>query len=188
MVPPARNVECKARDADPAATLARALELQPTDHGELTQRDTYFAVDSGRLKLREEAGPTGTCAQLMAYLREDDPEPRVSDYRIAPVSDPARLREALGATLGVRAVVSKRRRLLVCDGVRIHLDDVAGQGRFIELEAVAAPDSDLSDEATKVARLRRALAIADEDLLAGSYVDGAEEDPALADVAFLPAA
>lgn len=173
MVPPARNLELKARDVDPAATLARALQLQPTDHGELTQRDTYFDVESGRLKLREEAGPTGAWAQLMAYEREDEPAARVSDYRISPVADPARLREVLSASLGVRAVVSKRRRLLVVDGVRIHLDDVQDQGRFVELEAVAEPGSSLEDEARRLNRLRERLGIADAALLGRSYVDGA---------------
>ena len=43
MTPPRRNVELKARDTDPAATLERALALGATDEGVLTQRDTYVA-------------------------------------------------------------------------------------------------------------------------------------------------
>ena len=37
-----RNVELKARDPDPARTLALALEVGAEDLGEITQRDTYF--------------------------------------------------------------------------------------------------------------------------------------------------
>ena len=45
---PRRNVELKVRDADPAATLARALALPGVrDEGEIRQRDTYFAATSG---------------------------------------------------------------------------------------------------------------------------------------------
>ena len=35
MTPPRRNVEIKARDADPAATLERALALGASDEGVL---------------------------------------------------------------------------------------------------------------------------------------------------------
>jgi adenylate cyclase class IV len=54
---PRRNLELKASDPDPAATLAAALALGATDQGTLHQRDTYFHVRPGpahpRLKLRE---------------------------------------------------------------------------------------------------------------------------------------
>jgi len=46
---PRRNVELKARDADPEATLRRALELGASDEGVLRQRDTYFGRARGRL-------------------------------------------------------------------------------------------------------------------------------------------
>src|SRR5919204_295296 len=92
--PPRRNVEIKARDADPTATLERALALGASDEGVLTQRDTYFGGVRGRLKLREEAGPPAR-AQLIAYTRPDGDQARTSAYRIAEVADPAGLREAL---------------------------------------------------------------------------------------------
>ena len=63
------------------------------------------------------------------------------------------------------------RRLLIWEGVRIHLDQVDGLGRFIELEAVAPPQSDLNDEQAKVARLRSALAISDDRLVALGYAE-----------------
>src|SRR5215213_1650988 len=155
---PSRNVELKARDADPARTLERALAAGAREHGILHQRDTYFAVRHGRLKLREEE-PGG--ATLIAYERPDTAAERVSDYRLVPVPDPAALRAALEATDGILAVVAKARRLLLWeDSVRIHLDAVEGLGSFLELEAVAAPGSDLAREHDQVARLRDALAIA----------------------------
>jgi adenylate cyclase class IV len=49
-----RNVELKSRDPDPARTLERALALGAEDHGEIAQRDTYFARAHGRVKLREQ--------------------------------------------------------------------------------------------------------------------------------------
>jgi homotetrameric cytidine deaminase len=163
-----RNVELKAVDSDPEATLARALAAGARDQGEIVQRDTFFATPRGRLKLREEQ-PGG--AHLIAYERGGEPRAQVSAFRIAPVDRPDELREALTAALGVTRVVEKRRRLLLRDDVRIHLDDVAGLGRFVELEAVGGEDSDLERERAQVAELRAALAIDDGALLSGAYAD-----------------
>ena len=162
MTPPRRNVELKARDADPAATLERALALGASDEGVLTQRDTYFARARGRLKLREESGPAQggeAGARLIAYVRADDDQARTSAYRLAEVGDAAALCEALDAALGTLVVVDKRRHLLLYESVRIHLDDVRGLGSFVELEGVAPADSDLSREHELVARLRDELAL-----------------------------
>jgi homotetrameric cytidine deaminase len=166
MSEPRRNVEIKARDADPDSTLERALALGASDEGVLTQRDTYFGGARGRLKLREQE-PGG--AQLISYVRPDGDEARTSAYRLADVSDPAALREALDAALGTRVVVDKRRRLLLWEGVRIHLDEVQGLGSFVELEGVATPESDLARERELVARLREELALGEP--VAVSYSD-----------------
>jgi adenylate cyclase class IV len=53
--------------------------------------------------------------------------------------------------------------------VRIHLDTVEDLGTFIELEAVAPPDSDPSHEQALISQLRRSFAITDERLLAVGY-------------------
>jgi homotetrameric cytidine deaminase len=163
-----RNLELKARDADPPRSLERALALGAEDRGELEQRDTYFARARGRLKLREQT-PGG--AELIAYERSDAREPRSSAYRVVAVADPGPLRQALDAALGTLVVVVKRRRLLLWDEVRIHLDDVEGLGNHLELEAVAPPDSDLEPERRKLERLREVLRIDDAALVAESYSD-----------------
>jgi homotetrameric cytidine deaminase len=168
MAAPRRNVELKARDPDPARSLERCVALGAEDRGELRQRDTYFAARRGRLKLREQE-PGG--AELIAYERADAAHARESRYRIAPVAEPAGLREALDAALGTVVVVDKRRRLFLWDGVRIHLDRVAGLGAFVELEGVAPAGSDLAREGQLVARLRAELDIRDEAIEAASYSD-----------------
>jgi cytidine deaminase len=88
-----------------------------------------------------------------------------------PVVEVAALRDALDAALGTLVVVDKRRRLLLRDAVRIHLDEVEGLGAFVELEAVAPAGSDLSNERGKVERLRGELEIAGDALVAESYSD-----------------
>jgi len=163
---PRRNVELKAVDPDPNRSLAIAKDLGAEDRGVLRQRDTYFRAREGRLKLREEE-PGG--AVLIQYDRPDAAAARESRYRLTPVDDPETLRESLDAALGTLVVVDKERHLLLHDGVRIHLDTVAGLGSFVELEGIAPPGSDLGPEQEKVARLQAALGI--EELLTDSYSD-----------------
>ncbi len=165
---PSRNIEFKARDTQPARTLELALALGAEDRGEIAQTDTYFARARGRLKLREQQPGD---AELIQYRRADTPGARESEYRRVPIADAPALRGALDAALGTLVVVEKRRRLLLHENVRIHIDEVEGLGSFLELEAVAQPESDLSAEQDKVGRLRAELGIGDDALVAQSYSD-----------------
>src|SRR3978361_960920 len=94
MAAPRRNIELKASDPDPERSLAVVLGLGARDRGLLRQRDTYFRVASGRLKLREE-DPGG--AMLIQYDRVDADEARESRYRLLPGGDPQALCAALAA-------------------------------------------------------------------------------------------
>jgi adenylate cyclase, class 2 len=163
-----RNVELKALDPRPDVTLNICRSIEAIDEGVIWQRDTYFDVSRGTLKLREESrgGP-----HLIQYQRADEPQQRQSSYRIVSVADPGGLQAALEAALGVRGAVKKRRHLFLWQTVRIHLDDVAGLGHFIELEAVAPVDSDLGREHQLIAQLRDVFAITDDRLCARGYAD-----------------
>lgn len=128
-----QNVEIKAAVRDPAA-LRRAVEAMDAPRAwERLQRDTFFRVPRGYLKLRQVEGEP---AELIAYAREAGSEPRPSDYDIAVVDDGEALLRALARSLGVRGVVEKRRRLHLWRHTRIHLDTVTGLGEFMELETV----------------------------------------------------
>jgi len=164
---PRRNIELKASDPDPARSLQVSLEIGASDEGWLQQTDTYFRVPHGRLKLREE----GAIAQLISYERSDETVARESRYRLVDVSDPAGLKDALSDALDVLVVVEKYRHLLLWQDVRIHLDEVRGLGRFIEIEAVADPASDLSAEHRRASELQDALAITPERIVAFGYSD-----------------
>jgi homotetrameric cytidine deaminase len=174
-----RNVELKARDPDPARTLERALALGADDRGEMKQRDTYYAGANGRLKLREHVSGGSPMwdelieysFELIGYQRPDSTEARTSDYLRVPVADVAPLHEALDAAYGTLVTVTKLRRLLIWEGVRIHIDDVEGLGSFLELEAVAEPGSDLTEEHRKVERVREELGVEEASLIATGYAD-----------------
>jgi adenylate cyclase, class 2 len=162
-----RNLELKAWDRDPSGSPAVCERLGAWDEGTLTQRDTYFEVPRGRLKLREEPGR----ATLIAYERPDLAGNKESRYRLVEVPDPAGMRAALESTLGITVVVAKSRRLFLHRNVRIHLDHVEGLGDFIEFEAVAADGEDPARFSALLDSLREAFGIRDEDLLCASYSD-----------------
>ena len=69
-----RNVELKASDPCPDVTLNVCRSIDATDKGVIWQRDTYFDIRHGALKLREES-PGGP--HLIHYQRADEPQQRV---------------------------------------------------------------------------------------------------------------
>jgi predicted adenylyl cyclase CyaB len=125
-------------------------------------------VPRGRLKLREEVGAAAT---LIAYERPDLAGNKESRYRLVEVPEPAELREALAAVLGIAVVVSKTRRLFIHGGVRIHLDRVDDLGDFIEFEGVAAEGDEPGRFGALLDSLRGSLDIRDKDLVRESYSD-----------------
>ncbi len=163
---PRRNIELKARLRDPSAArqIAAALATAPVESQR--QRDTYFRVRHGRLKLREIEGRT---SQLVWYARTDQFGPKGSDYRLVSVAHPAELREALASACGICAVVEKQREIFLYNNVRIHLDVVADLGDFIEFEAVLGPEVNDAAGRAQVEFLQSAFQLSADDLLDRSY-------------------
>jgi adenylate cyclase class IV len=163
-----RNVEIKVRVRD-LAVLSRAVEaIADGPPALLIQSDTFFEVPRGRLKLRAFAGGT---AELISYLRSDVGGPRESRFAKAPVSDPAALAAVLDDALGTAGTVRKRRLLYRRGPTRIHLDEVEGLGSFLELEVELADGESVADGERVARELMARLGIAEEDFVAGAYVD-----------------
>ncbi len=164
----ARNVEIKARLADPAATRCRVEALADGPPETLEQMDTFFRVAAGRLKLRETIGGR---AELIFYERADDPEPKESRYERVPVVNAPALRDMLAAALGVRGEVVKRRLLYRAGRTRIHLDDVRDLGAFLELEVELRDGDTVEGGKDEAVRLLRSLDLAPDALVPQAYVD-----------------
>jgi adenylate cyclase class IV len=162
------NIEIKARVRDPAAFLARAREIAGAPEEILHQKDTFFRVDTGRLKLREFPDGAG---ELIAYLRPDREKPAASRYAIHPTGDPAGLLSVLRRALPVRGIVLKTRFLLLAGRTRIHLDEVQDLGSFMELEVVLAEGDCPTAGEREAARLMAALGVGEEDLVKEAYID-----------------
>ncbi len=165
---PSRNVEIKARVADPAALERRVAAMADRGPETLAQTDTFFRVPGGRLKLRERAGAP---AELIFYRRPDTPDPALSRFHRVAVADGRALRALLGRALGAAGRVSKRRVVYHVGRTRVHLDDVRGLGHFMELEVVLAPRETPAAGAREARRLMRTLGIAGDALVAEAYVD-----------------
>lgn len=163
----ARNIEIKYRCVDLGAVRTRAEQMGARAAGLLVQRDRFFAAPGARLKLRTHHGGR---SELIGYRRADLSEARGSDYRIAEVGDPDALAEVLADALGDAGVVDKRRHLYLHEHTRIHLDEVAGLGGFVELETVLGGRGDAEGH-RELARVAAALGLADRDRVAEPYVE-----------------
>ncbi|MEE9592011.1 MAG: CYTH domain-containing protein [Thermoplasmata archaeon] len=160
------ELKTRCRNLSPAATWC-AQHATPIE--DVRQADTYFHVRQGRLKLRVVEGrDEGT---LIYYQREDTPDPKRSRVSLLPVSEPGRLLDLLGEALGVLVRVQKRRRIYRWGMVQIHLDEVASLGSFIEFERFIHSQRDEMKAQAEFDELRTALAVGEEDLVAGSYSD-----------------
>jgi adenylate cyclase, class 2 len=162
-----RNLEAKFRllDLDRARECAIAIGYEP--RAVLLQRDTFFRVGFGKLKLREE--PRN--AYLVHYGRRETDSLQLSSYEIAVVPEPEKTRAMLAAALGTIAEVRKERTLLMRANVRLHLDRVEGLGSFGEIEAVIADGDDPERSRADVDETLAALGISRGDLIDVSYFE-----------------
>ena len=164
----ASNIEIKARARDWDELHRRAAALSAAPAELLEQDDTFYRSPRGRLKLRV-LGPSR--AELIYYERADEACARPSFYTVAPVADAAALDQALSAALGALGRVEKRRWLYRVGQTRIHLDEVSGLGRFIEIEYVLQPGEEHENGLRVVAELLARLGVLNEDLLSKPYLE-----------------
>ncbi|MGO9264979.1 MAG: class IV adenylate cyclase [Candidatus Binataceae bacterium] len=162
-----RNLEAKFRLADLARARTRAEAIGFVYAATLIQRDTFFAVPHGKLKLREEADG----AVLIHYQREDARGFELSNYTIVRLTDAATTRAMLESALGVIAAVRKRRTLLLRDNIRFHLDEVEQLGEFGEIEIVLAAEEDATANRAALGAILDALEVRTVDLIGVSYFE-----------------
>lgn len=161
------NIEIKARARNFSEIRSRAEKLSDIAVQIIPQEDTFFNTPQGRLKLRI----LSDHAELIYYTRPDQEGPKRSDYHITRSTDPENLKRVLELAYGIRGAVRKTRYLYIVGQTRVHLDDVAGLGQFMELEVVM--DEGQSDaEGQKIAEdLMSALGVERSDLIDGAYMD-----------------
>lgn len=97
------------------------------------QKDIYFKVNSGRLKLRIINNNFG---ELIRYNRKESKKLRVSNYRIFKTKDYKNLFKMLSDLFEIMVIVNKKREICVIENIRIHLDKVKFLGEFLEFEII----------------------------------------------------
>jgi predicted adenylyl cyclase CyaB len=164
----ARNIEIKARIESIDSVFPKAAALAGSGPTEIVQDDTFFACESGRLKLRVLSPGKG---ELIFYRRSGRKGPKESFYVISPTSSSDTLREALSLAYGQAGRVRKIRTLFLVGRTRIHLDRVEDLGEFLELEVVLA-EGESTETGEAVAKdLMDKLGILPDQLIEGAYVD-----------------
>jgi predicted adenylyl cyclase CyaB len=168
------NIEIKAYARDFDEIRRRAEKISDTSCEVIPQEDTFFNVPSAsadrqeRLKLREFSAQRG---QLIYYQRPNQDGSKRSDYEIFETDNPSKLKSVLSAAYGERGVVKKTRYLYLVGQTRVHLDDVEGLGKFMELEVVMR-DGQSDAEGQMIAEdLMDKLGVSVNDLIDGAYMD-----------------
>lgn len=162
------NIEIKAKcsDQDRIRKIlgSNSADFKGVDH----QIDTYFNVNSGRLKLRE-----GNIENhLVYYERENIKGPKESSTILFDSDPGSSLKEILSRSLGQLIVVDKKREIYFIGNVKFHLDTVKDLGTFVEIEAIDEK-GDMGREKLleQCSHFLALFKIKKEDLLADSYSD-----------------
>jgi len=162
------NIEIKARcsDHDRIRDFLKShnADFKGTDH----QVDTYFKVNSGRLKLRE-----GNIENhLIYYERENKGGPKQSDVILFESMPKSSLKLILASSCGILIVVDKKREIYFIENVKFHIDTVLNLGTFMEIEAIDKDGSIGKDKLfEQCSKYLKELNISDSDLVSVSYSD-----------------
>ncbi|MDP2362538.1 MAG: class IV adenylate cyclase [Ignavibacteria bacterium] len=130
----------------------------------LIQKDIYYKVDKGILKLRIEDDKQ----TLIFYDRNEKSKKRWSDYHLLGINKTDG-NEYLKRFLDVLTIVDKKRELYLYNNSRIHLDYVKNLGYFIELETIVL--NGLKDAEKRFNYLLDLLNLRDKKEIRASYKD-----------------
>ncbi len=164
------NIEFKAQCNNPEK-IKKILASRNADYKGLDRQiDTYFKVNTGRLKLRE-----GEIERaLIYYSRKDTKEPKQSDVNLFPVDykSSALLKEILTKSLDILVIVSKQRSIYFIDNIKFHIDIVEELGSFVEVEAIDVNGTiGIEKLHEQCQRFLKLFEISEEDLISTSYSD-----------------
>ncbi|HEY0750975.1 MAG TPA: class IV adenylate cyclase [Chitinophagaceae bacterium] len=162
------NFEFKAKTSQPEQLESLVKSMHGLYKGEDKQTDTYFNVHHGRLKLRE-----GNIENaLIHYHRENSKGAKKSEVLLYEHVPDKNLKDILIASLGIKVVVDKRRKIYFIENVKFHFDEVDKLGSFVEVEAIDRDGSiGLDKLAQQCNQYKELFEIQEEDIIAESYSD-----------------
>jgi len=115
-------------------TIEKTIKLGAAFIWERDQRDTFFPVPEGWLKLREEKGESPV---LISYKRSTSTEEsRQSEYFLVPIVDSKKTIDGLKHVLNPIKTLYKTRIFYKYKHTKIHVDDVKDLGYCMEFETI----------------------------------------------------
>ena len=124
------NIELKIKVESHSKLIKALRRINAEKTGILRQKDIYYKVRKGLLKLRIE----GNSYTLIKYLR-DEKGKRWSNYELLRLEG-KNPEKYLHDIFNIDTIVEKKRILYLYKNTRIHLDEVKGLGKFLELETL----------------------------------------------------
>ncbi len=125
------NLELKIKVESHKKIRNKLIEIGADNIGVLNQKDMYYNVPEGLLKLRVENGKE--C--LIYYRRDEKGSDRWSDFDVLKFERDG-VEQFFNRIFTIETVVQKRRELFIYHSTRIHLDEVEALGSYLELETL----------------------------------------------------
>ena len=131
------NLELKIKIESHQKIREKLAEIDADNIGMLYQKDIYYNVREGLLKLRIENGKE----ILIFYRRDEKGSNRWSNFDVLKFEKNGG-EQFFNRIFTIETVVQKRRELFIYDNTRIHLDEVETLGSYLELETLVLKDKE----------------------------------------------
>ena len=125
------NLELKIKIESHQKIQKKLAEINADNIGMLHQKDVYYNVPEGLLKLRIENGKES----LIFYRRDEKGSNRWSDFDVLKFEKNGG-EQFFNKIFTIETVVQKTRELFIYNNTRIHLDEVKALGSYLELETL----------------------------------------------------
>ena len=158
------NLELKIRLTSHQSLKKILLQIGAESRGMLIQKDVYYSVPNGLLKLRIENGNES----LIFYNRNENDKNRWSDFEYLKFTA-GKGEKFFNKLFDVEVIVKKNRELFYYDDTRIHLDTVNNLGKFLELETLVINGK--ADAKKRFAKIIRLLKLDESKQIRKSYRD-----------------
>ncbi len=131
--------------------------------------DTYFNTTHGQLKIRE---PKKGTSHLIQYYHSNNPLARTMTIQSQLYDNKSNLKEILTESLGIKAIVIKKRRTYTVDNLTFHIDYVKDLGIYLEMKAETEdPEIEVRNLRFQCLSYQKRFGIPDNYVTSESYSD-----------------
>ena len=158
------NLELKIRVISHQALKKILEQIGAENKGILNQKDVYYSVPNGLLKLRIE----NRNESLIFYNRNENDKNRWSDFEVLEFAN-GNAEKFFNNLFDVEIIVKKKRELFYYDDTRIHIDTVKFLGKFLELETLVINGK--ADAKKRFEKIKSLLKLNESKQIRKSYKD-----------------